>query len=123
MAFNPFHGFRKHSKVIFAILTIICMLTFVLAGNFAGGDALDWLVRAVGGSGRRGDVIARQYGKKVYDVELQLLAADRHAANELLQKGVENDLGQALNAAYVLLAKEEKDQEKTTSPEVESQRH
>ena len=34
MAFNPFHAFRKHQKVVFAGLTIICMLTFVLALAF-----------------------------------------------------------------------------------------
>ena len=30
MAFNPFHSFRKHQKVIFAVMTIICMFVFVL---------------------------------------------------------------------------------------------
>ena len=33
MAFNPFHQFRRYNKVIFAILAIICMFTFVLSSG------------------------------------------------------------------------------------------
>src|SRR5262245_33303273 len=50
MAFNPFHHFRRYSKVVFAILAIICMLTFVLSsGTMGRGDffteAADWFAR------------------------------------------------------------------------------
>jgi hypothetical protein len=88
MAFNPFHGFRKHSKVIFAILTIICMLTFVLAGNFRGGDALDWIVSLFGG-GRKGDYVATLYGSKVYDAELSRQGYDRNLANFFMAAAAE----------------------------------
>ena len=30
MAFNPFHGFRKHQKTLFAIMVIVCMFVFIL---------------------------------------------------------------------------------------------
>ena len=38
MAFNPFRGFRKHQKVIFGGLTILCMVTFVMCGSMGRGD-------------------------------------------------------------------------------------
>ena len=38
MAFNPFHTFRKHSKVVFAGLTILCMGVFVLSSGMGRGD-------------------------------------------------------------------------------------
>src|SRR5215469_5696028 len=80
MAFNPFRGFRKQQKVIFAILTIICMLTFVLAGNFRGGDALDWVVGLFGG-GKKGDYVTTLYGDKIYDAELSRQGYERRLAN------------------------------------------
>src|SRR5262245_60374516 len=47
MAFNPFHGFRKHQKKMFAVLTIFCMFIFVLQSGMSGGDWWtmfgDWL--------------------------------------------------------------------------------
>ena len=36
MAFNPFHGFRKHKKKAFAILTIMCMFSFVACSGMTG---------------------------------------------------------------------------------------
>lgn len=83
MAFNPFRGFRKQQKVIFAILTIICMLTFVLAGNFRGGDALDWIVGLFGG-GKKGEVVATLYGNKVYLNELDQQRSQRRLANTFM---------------------------------------
>src|SRR5260370_22434877 len=80
MAFNPFRGFRKQQKVIFAILTIICMLTFVLAGNFQGGDALDWVVSLFGG-GKKGEVVTTLYGDSIYDAALDQQKRDRRLAN------------------------------------------
>ena len=35
MAFHPFRTFRKHKKVMFALLTIMCMLTFVLCAGYS----------------------------------------------------------------------------------------
>ena len=50
MAFNPFHGFRKHQKVVFAMLTILCMLTFVLCSGM-GGDLGERIMYLFGGRG------------------------------------------------------------------------
>src|SRR5262249_18129056 len=81
MAFNPFHGFRKHSKVIFAILTIICMITFIL--SFGRGDFFEWLVGLIG-AGKKGDVVTTLYDKKVYGREVQNRQIDREIAKDFL---------------------------------------
>ena len=50
MAFSPFSAFRKHQKVLFASLTVVCMLTFVLTSGVAGfgGDFFSELPRWLG---------------------------------------------------------------------------
>src|SRR5947209_4594380 len=88
MAFNPFHAFRKHQKVVFAALTIICMLTFVMAGgSFAGGDFFSELTRWVTGRSRMHEV-ATIYGKRISDRELQDLRRQRGLANEFIVQAV-----------------------------------
>jgi hypothetical protein len=77
MAFNPFRAFRKHQKVLFAVLTILCMFVFVLsgvggffqefAGRFAFGDPFPEMASA--------------YGKPISDRELRLLQQQRGYAN------------------------------------------
>jgi len=94
MAFNPFHGFRKHRRGIFAILTIICMFTFVLAGNFRGADAFDWILSKFGASKRQGEVVTVMYGDKVYEGQVQNRQHLRRIANEFLKKSYD----QAINA-------------------------
>jgi hypothetical protein len=65
MAFNPFHAFRKHQKVVFAGLTIVCMLTFVLAGVSGGiGDVFAEMTRLLSGARSKTEV-ARLYGKSL----------------------------------------------------------
>src|SRR5947207_637875 len=89
MAFNPFHGFRKHSRVIFAILTIICMITFVLVGTGmggrggGGGDFFDWFLGLIGQS-RKGDLYTTLYGSKVYQRDVLDRRSDRDIANTFL---------------------------------------
>jgi hypothetical protein len=88
MAFNPFHGFRKHQKVVFAALTIICMLTFVMAGgSFAGGDLFSELTRWVTGRSRTQEV-AVVYGRRITDRELVELRRQRRLANQFMQQAV-----------------------------------
>src|SRR5205807_7670506 len=82
MAFNPFHGFRKHSRVLFAILTIICMITFVL--SFGRGDFFEWVAGLVG-AGKKGDVYTELYGKKVYEADLRDRQNDRRLSTEFFQ--------------------------------------
>lgn len=88
MAFNPFHAFRKHQKVVFAVLTIICMLTFVMAGgSFAGGDFFSELTRWISGRGRTNEV-ATIYGRRISDRDLQELRRRRRLANEFMVRAV-----------------------------------
>lgn len=83
MAFNPFRAFRRHQKVLFAGLTILCMLTFVLTGSMSG--ARDFFQAFLPGSDpRRGTEIATLYGKPVYEQELRQLALRRQIANQFM---------------------------------------
>jgi hypothetical protein len=89
MAFSPFHSFRKHQKVVFAGLTIICMLTFVMAGgSFAGGDFFSELTRLITGGRSRIPEVAMVYGKKVSDREIQELRQQRRLANDFMLQAV-----------------------------------
>src|SRR5947209_15587880 len=88
MAFNPFHAFRRHQKVVFAALTIVCMLTFVMAGgSFAGGDFFSELTRWVSGRGRIQEA-AVVYGKRISDRELYELRRQRRLANQFILQAV-----------------------------------
>ena len=86
MAFNPFRGFRKQQKVLFAILTIICMITFVLSSGMGRGDALDTIVNWFGG-GKQGEVVTTLYGDKVHTNELGEQACQRRLANTFMGDG------------------------------------
>src|SRR5947208_13547791 len=88
MAFNPFHGFRKHSKVIFAILTIICMITFILSSGLGRGDFFDWLVGLVGASSRQGEVVTTLYGDKVHESQLGERERLRRIASDFVASAV-----------------------------------
>src|SRR5262245_56200495 len=71
MAFNPFHRFRKHQKVIFAVLTILIMFVFVLSTGTRGDFFTDVLPRFFGGAGKnQGPYVATVYGSKLYEKEL-----------------------------------------------------
>src|SRR5262245_13634390 len=84
MAFNPFHAFRKHQKVIFAGLTILCMVTFILTGSLTGrGDFFDWLITSMGGQGKLPQ-IATLYGKKLTQLDINALRDGRLLANEYM---------------------------------------
>ncbi len=80
MAFNPFHTFRKHQKVIFAVLTIICMFVFIL--QFGRGDITTWLM---GGGGQgKGEKVVTLYGRDLYTNDLTLISKSRQLANEFI---------------------------------------
>jgi hypothetical protein len=89
MAFNPFHRFRKHQKVIFAGLTILCMLTFVLAGAFGsrGGDFFGWLQGMVGS--RSATAEATVYGKEYSGPDIGRLKVQRLIANQFMKAALE----------------------------------
>src|SRR5665213_840042 len=86
MAFNPFHAFRKHQKVFFAVLTIVCMFVFIL--SFGPGDIKSWFS---GGSQGRGDKVVALYGRDLYTNDLTAISKTRQLANEFISV--------ALNAA------------------------
>lgn len=85
MAFNPFHRFRKHQKVIFAALTILCMLTFVLAGSMSGiGNWLEEMPYWFGGSSKRNPAVANIYGQDVRAMEMNRLYRVRQMTNRFM---------------------------------------
>jgi hypothetical protein len=80
MAFNPFSAFRKHQKVIFAVLTIICMIVFIL--QFGRGDIFE---RLLGGHGQgKGEKVATLYGRDITSGDLDQMKQSRLMANELI---------------------------------------
>ncbi len=83
MAFNPFHAFRKHQKVWFAGLTIVCMIVFIL--QFGSGDIFQRLM----GHGPRGkgDKLTTLYGRDVYQSDLTRLGQIRSRVNQIYIAG------------------------------------
>jgi hypothetical protein len=90
MAFNPFHAFRKHQKVIFAGLTIMCMVTFVFCGSGLVGlgrqdyltEIMIWLGLNKGGWGSV--KVAKVYGSTVKARDLDELRKQRWYANQAM---------------------------------------
>jgi hypothetical protein len=83
MAFNPFHGFRKHQKAIFAVLVIICMFVFILQSGMAG-DAVQRMLALFGAGKGKGKEVATLHGTKVYEIDLQRLMKQREMAARLV---------------------------------------
>lgn len=82
MAFNPFTWFRKHQKVLFAGLTILCMVVFI--GQFGSGDVFSRALLWFGGSRAAGETVTTLYGTKVREGELTRLARQRKLANDFV---------------------------------------
>jgi hypothetical protein len=82
MAFNPFNWFRKHQKVIFAALTILCMIVFIF--QFGAGDPFTKALALFGAGRSGGDVVTTLYGKKVYEGDLDRLQRQRKMANDFI---------------------------------------
>ena len=98
MAFNPFRAFRKHQKVLFAVLTILCMFVFVLSG--VGGVFQELAGRFAFGD--RFPEMASAYGKSINDRELRLLQQQRAYANLFMMAAVQQaalNSGQAVESA------------------------
>jgi len=89
MAFNPFHKFRKHQKVIFAFITIFCMLSFVAcSGLQGGGDMMHWMQGLFMGRSTAQD-IGSVDGKGVNQLELVEMAQRREIANIFMASATE----------------------------------
>jgi hypothetical protein len=86
MAFNPFHAFRRHQKVMFALLTIMAMITFVFCGGYGGKEPL--LEKITGWLGltnqRTGRTVADLYGSSVTEVEIAEARESRMVARQSL---------------------------------------
>jgi hypothetical protein len=64
MALHPFRTFRKHQKVIWGILVIVCMITFVLMSGSGRGDIFDRISHWVGAR-KGGTPVTTLYGRSV----------------------------------------------------------
>jgi hypothetical protein len=89
MAFNPFHSFRRYSKVVFAILAIICMFTFVLSSGTMGRgdfftDITDWITNR-----RRTPALMTLYGKELDGQKVYQVQQRRRLASEYMDRAVE----------------------------------
>src|SRR4051794_31691507 len=86
MAFNPFHSFRRYSKVVFAGLAILCMFTFVLSSGMGKGDFFQQFTELFGGGG--GSAVVTLDGKKIDARELDQVQNQRRLANEYMDAAV-----------------------------------
>src|SRR6186997_2673588 len=89
MAFNPFHQFRRYSKVVFAILAILCMFTFVLSSGTMGRgdfftDLTDWITNR-----RRNPAVMTLYGKELDGQQVHQVQQRRRLASEYMDRAVE----------------------------------
>jgi hypothetical protein len=97
MAFHPFRTFRKHQKVIWGFLVIVCMITFVLMSGTGRGDIFDRITQWVRNS-RTSTPVTQLYGRTVDTRQLQILGQQRTVAA--------NALSNALTQAYSQIADE-----------------
>src|SRR3954453_14589876 len=87
MAFNPFHSFRKHSKVVFAGLTILCMVTFILSSGMGRGDFFSQMTDWFSGRVSRNAYVSL-YGKDYSGRDVDEVAYQRRMANEYMDYAV-----------------------------------
>src|SRR5437773_2479712 len=82
MAFNPLNWFRKHQKVIFAIITIVIMFVFIL--SFGRGDAFERIMSIAGASRASGALVTTLNGTKVREGDLDKTGKARALASHFL---------------------------------------
>src|SRR5579884_3467185 len=84
MALHPFRTFRKHQKVIWGFLVVLCMITFVfMSGTGGRGDIFDRIVQLVRTS-KGGTPVTTLYGQSVDERQLMDLRRQRTLANQAL---------------------------------------
>jgi len=81
MAFSPMHAFRKHQKVIFAGLAVLCMFVFIL--QFGRGDLFEQIMANIGGTSRDPE-LATLYGKDLHRAEFFQIQDRRQLANRFI---------------------------------------
>lgn len=86
MAFNPFHSFRRHQKVIFAVMAIVCMVLFVLSSGAGGADLLNQITEWVTGrrAARTKDTVATLDGKNIDGPTYDYTQRSRKLANSFV---------------------------------------
>jgi hypothetical protein len=109
MAFNPFTWFRKHQKVFFAGLTVLCMLVFIGQAG-VGADIFQTILGWIGAGRSRGEPVTTLYGTKVTDTDIGKIERQRRAANNFLFMHTLNTHSKAIDSWL-------KDKLKSTSPE------
>lgn len=118
MAFNPFTRFRKHQKVFFAGLTIVCMITFIL--QFGRGDPFERILSVMGMQRARGEVVTTLYGKEVKAKDLQDIYQQRLLAGGLMTGTSEQHLGSFMMEVQKEGSKPEARQDPTTLQQMAS---
>lgn len=87
MAFNPFHGFRKHQKTLLAGITVFCMVIFVLQTGLTKGDFFGLFDRPNQGRGKS-EKAATLYGKTVTAEEIAELTQQRRLADQYIRNAL-----------------------------------
>lgn len=87
MAFNPFHGFRKHQKTLLAGITVFCMVIFVLQSGLGRGDFFGLFDRPMQGRGKS-EKAAVLYGKTVTAEEVVDLQRQRTLAEQYIRTAI-----------------------------------
>jgi hypothetical protein len=85
MAFHPFRYFRKHQKVFFAFMLIVCMITFIF--SFGAADPIQTALRTIG-MARHGEEVLPLYGKTIHTDDLDKIRMQRQLASEFLKFGI-----------------------------------
>lgn len=88
MAFNPFHAFRRHQKVIFAILTIVAMVTFIFCSGVPGTK--DFFLESIPewvGLRTRARTITELYGHRITDLEIAQAREQRMVGRQAVATG------------------------------------
>src|SRR6266849_450272 len=99
MAFNPFRAFRKHQKVFFAGLTILCMVTFVMCGSMGQGDFFGTIANVFTGRSRA-SAIATLYGKDISAKEIQELRSQRRLESQYMLSFTASARNEVIREAY-----------------------
>ncbi len=94
MAYNPFDFFRKNQKILFAALTVMVMVMFIL--SFGQGDFFSQFPQWIGKWQKTGDVVAKVDGNEVKESELQDVSVKRRTASAFLLQA-EKEAMQALD--------------------------
>src|SRR5262249_33714782 len=88
MAFNPFSAFRKHQKVIYAALTIVCMFTFVASAGISGRGDFFGEMAAIVGMRTNAPAAATLAGKNITEPEFKIIRYQRLVANRFMATAV-----------------------------------